>query len=143
MANHLVKRLGKDLYKRESFKKLVGDSYLRNVSSREEKARMLPSLRNEIQTLVTCPAAFQPEAIEGIFLDRFFGASRSFIQRDYQRPYSTLSATQPVRNTASTAEVISIPELLEAILSHLPLRDLIRSIEVSKAFRNLILSSPT
>lgn len=138
-----MKRLGKDLYKRESFNKLVADLCLRNASSREEKARMLPSLRNEIQTLVTSPAAFQPEAIEGILLGRFFGASRSSVQRNYKRPTSTWSATQPVSNTASTAKVISIPELLEAILSHLPLRSLLRSTEVSKAFRNLMSSSPT
>lgn len=114
VANHLAKRLGKDLYKRESFKKLATELCVCNVSSREEKARMLPRLRNEIKTLVTCPATSQAEAIEGILL----------------------------RNAASV-EVISIPELLEAILSHLPPRSLIRSTGVSKAFQNLISSSPT
>ena len=40
------------------------------------------------------------------------------------------------------SRLIGTPELLEAVLSHLPTRDLVRSTRVSKTFRHLIFNSP-
>lgn len=102
---------------------------------------MLPRLHNEIQALVTCPAESQPKAIDSILLRRFFGTSSSYIRKSYERPTSTLRASHPAQSAASK-EVIGIPELLEAILSHLPFRSLIRATEVNTAFRNLTMTSP-
>ncbi|KAM0703186.1 hypothetical protein Q7P35_009124 [Cladosporium inversicolor] len=51
----------------------------------------------------------------------------------------------PSRVTPGTAAiaVINIPELLESILSHLPMKDLFAASRVNKAFHRLIETSPT
>lgn len=141
LGDHLVDHLGGNLDSRASFKELCADIYKCHLCSREAKAQMPPRLRDEIQALVACPATSQAEAtcIEGILLRRFF---RGPVRSSYNRPNSTRGATQQVENPSSN-KVINIPELLEAILSHLPSRSLIRSTGVSKTFRNLTLSSPT
>lgn len=64
----------------------------------------------------------------------FFGKARSGVSRRHERRASPENAE---------TRVIGTPELLEAILSYLPARDLIVTMRVSSTFRNLIHSSPT
>lgn len=143
VGNHLANRRLDRLDKRTPLNKLYVDLYICHHFRQEKQARMLlPRLRSEIQTLFTCSTASQPDTIEGILLRRFFGTSSSYVHRSYERPISKRSAIQPVANAASN-KVFSIPELLEAMLSHLPSRSLIRSTGVSKTFRDLTQSSPT
>lgn len=132
MYNHLDTRL--------SYKKLFEDLSACNNLGQERKARILPRLRDEMQILLTCPVSSHTEAIEGILMQRFFGSSRTSIRRRYRRRTNEWSSAQPTDNAAR--RLIDTPELLEAVLSHLPTRDLVRSTRVSKSFRHLIFNSP-
>jgi len=132
------------LDERASYKKLLEDLSLLSTSknlSQEERARIRPRVRKEARTLVTYPVASHVEAIEGILMQRFFGNSRTSVRRRYRRRDDPWSSTQPMGNGAS--RLLGTPELLEAILSHLPAFNLISLTRVSKTFRQLIHNSPT
>lgn len=74
------------------YKKLFEDLSACNNWNEKRKVRILPRLRDEIQTLLTCPVAFHTEAIEGILMQRFFGSSRSSIRRRYKRRADNIEA---------------------------------------------------
>lgn len=74
-------------------------------------------------------------------MQRFFGKQRNTIRRHCKQSTSTWKPTQAVNAAVST--VLNTPELIDAILSHLPVLDLIISTRVSKTFRRLIYKSPT
>jgi hypothetical protein len=105
----------------------------------EDKAVLHPRFRREIRTLVGCPEASRTEAIKGIIMQRFFGDTRRFIRR-YDGPTGTPISTQPTIDVVG--KVLDTPELLESILSHLPVRTLVTATRVSRTFRNVIHDSP-
>jgi hypothetical protein len=118
------------LDERASYKKLIEELFAFSTSSQEEKARIRPRLRREAGALFSHPSASCAETIEGILMQRFFGSSRGSILRWYRRGTDAWNSTQPVDNAVS--RFIGTPELLETMLSHLPVRNLISSTRVSK-----------
>jgi hypothetical protein len=53
------------------------------------------------------------------------------------------AALLPVMAGTATIAVLNVPELLEAIISHLPMKDLVVTSRVNKAFHRLLATSPT
>jgi hypothetical protein len=107
-----------------SYKKLIEELFTFSASNnltQEEKARIGPRLRSEAGALFSHPSASCSETIDGILMQRFFGSSRSSIHRCYRRGTDAWSSTQPVDNAVS--RFIGTPELLEMMLSHLPVRN--------------------
>ena len=129
------------LDERASYNKLVQGLSIYNNSSQEQRAHMGTRIGDEIHALLSCPPASHAEVIESILMQRFFGTLRRLIHRSYRPRTGTSSSTQPVDNAMSS--FISTPELLEAMLSHLPVCNVVSSMRVSRTFQHLIQTSPT
>jgi hypothetical protein len=125
---------------RASYRQLFFDLLAYSKLSRKNQKSLHTRYRHEIWTLVGCPSEARAEAIEGIIMQRFFGDSRHNIRRS--RGYTdTPFPTQPTID--AVGNVIDTPELLESILSHLPVHTLLPSTRVSRTFRNVTHNSPT
>jgi hypothetical protein len=115
---------------RASYRQLMGDLFAWNILSDEEKHRVRPRLRDEVRALFACPVPSHAATIEGILMQRFFGSARSGFRRPHKRHANHQGSMQPFGVVVS--KVIATPELLEAILSYIPARNLIVATRVSE-----------
>jgi len=127
---------------RLSYGQLFGDLSTFKSLNDEGQAKIRPRVRDQAQTLFSCSTASHAEIVEGILMQRFFGNLRSDIRRRYKRRSFDQASTQSLDNVASRT-VLGTPELLEAILSFLPVRTLVIATRVSKTLRRFIYNSPT
>lgn len=100
-------------------------------------------MRKEAQAPTKCDSASEKQVIETIIIQRLLlGVDAGLFNKLSTRPKESADdPNQLMRDNVS--KVIDTPELLEAILFHLPVLDLVIATGVNKAVRTLIFSSPT
>lgn len=120
---------------RASYNKLAEDMTAYFKLSDKDKARRPERIRKEAQALIECDPASRKREIERLIIQRLLlrvdavQSSKSSLKRKNKAHRSF----PPV--AASVSKVIDTTELLEAILSHLTILDLVAATGVNKEFQ--------
>lgn len=130
---------------RASYKKLAEDMTAYFKLSDKDKACRPERIRKEAKALIGCDPASRKHEIERLIIQRLLlGIDIVPARRRKPSTRPKKSAASPLHAVAaSVSKVVCTAELLEAILSHLPVLDLVVATGIDKAFRTLILSLPT